>query len=66
MAHKINLASYRIKRIETTKPHGMTVNATLHDIPGNPLQKAVDIEWTPTAEQVGQHSLGFQAVDVEG
>ncbi|XP_072040586.1 uncharacterized protein [Amphiura filiformis] len=60
-----------IQRIETSKPHGMAVSE-LYDANVNPLanavslEKAVDISWIPTADQVGRHSLGFNAVDKDG
>ena len=56
---------YSIRRIETTKPHGMTVS-NLRNVSGEPFQKAVDISWIPTTEQVGKHQLGFNAVDRDG
>ncbi|XP_072040587.1 integrin beta-like protein A [Amphiura filiformis] len=58
-------AELPIKRIETSKPPGMTVSP-IANMTGNPLQKYVTLNWIPTKEMIGKQSIGINAVDNGG
>ncbi|XP_072023909.1 uncharacterized protein [Amphiura filiformis] len=54
-----------ISRIEINKPKGMT-SSTLQTVDGYPLRKAIQLNWQPTRQQIGKHTVGFSAVDTAG
>ncbi|XP_072024319.1 uncharacterized protein [Amphiura filiformis] len=54
-----------IERIESTKPRGMT-DTSLSDVDGYPLHKSMTLTWTPESDQLGIHSVGISAVDIDG
>ncbi|XP_072036762.1 uncharacterized protein [Amphiura filiformis] len=58
-------ASKPISRIVSQKPHGMT-SSPMEPVEGSTTRKSITLSWTPSAEEMGKHTLCFSALDSDG